>query len=258
VSPAASWADEADSVDTQIPLEATFHWRNAFLPPGIPTVAIRADETAALWNPAGLAFSPVYYLGYAWKGTYQESDLTVSTHFFLTKAAGFGIGYVRDNYSGDSKNMYLLSIAPQVTNFFAVGFTGKWKGGFNFDLGAMVRLGPRISMGFVGRDIRTRDVRRHYWESGIAMMIARGLIIHSDVIVEDGDLRIETAWGGGFQVNLESGLSFGGTVFTDGEGHTIIRGGLRLKMPTKVVEGDYSTSNDDFQTLGFRFSSLSQ
>ena len=47
-------------------LDSTLVYRDAFLPPGVPSIAVRTDETAMLWNPAGLAFSGGYFLGYAW------------------------------------------------------------------------------------------------------------------------------------------------------------------------------------------------
>jgi hypothetical protein len=250
-----------DSVTVDIaPIEASFAWRDAFLPPGVPTVAIRSDETAMLWNPAGMAYSGTYYLGYAWKGTYRkdvtrEYDKEISTHFFLTKARGFAFGYVRDSYSEGEQNMFLFSLAPRISEFFSLGWTGKWKAGFNFDVGTMVRLGPKITLGFVGRDLRERSNTRRYWETGLAVTATRRLLLHYDVIVEDSSWRIATAHGGGFYANLKSGISFGASYFTDGEGNGIIRGSLKLMMPGNVIDSEYSNSTDDYQTLGVRISS---
>ena len=36
-------------------LVESFAWRDTFLPCGIPSVALRTNETAMLWNPAGVA-----------------------------------------------------------------------------------------------------------------------------------------------------------------------------------------------------------
>ena len=57
--------------------------------------------------------------------------------------------------------------------------------------------------------------------------------------------------------SLKSGISFGGSYFTDGEGNSIIRGGLKLMMPSNLLDSEYSNSTDDWQTLGVRLSSRS-
>jgi hypothetical protein len=235
------------------PILSTLTYRDAFLPPGIPSVAMHADETAILWNPAGIAMSGVYYLGYAWKGTYCDGDLAVQSQYVLTKARGFGIGVMRDDYSRGVKTTTLFSLAPPITDKFSVGWTGKWKGGFNFDAGAMLVLGRRISIGFVGRNIRYKEDVRRYWESGLALQAVPGrLTCHFDVIVEDSPWRAETALGGGFNANLDHGILISASYFTDGEGHGISRAGLRLSMPGNTFEGEYTQYTNDYQTMGAR------
>lgn len=243
------------AADPPDPILSTLAYRDAFLPPGAPSVAVHADETAMLWNPAGLAMSGVYYLGYSWKGTYYEDDLQIQSHYALTKAKGFGIGIMRDNYSEGVKTTTLFSLAPPITDYLTLGWTGKWKGGFNFDVGAMLVLERHLALGFVGRNVRYRDDVRRYWEGGLALHAVPGrFTLHFDVIVEDSPWRAETGLGGGINANLESGISVSASYFTDGEGHGIARGGLRLRMPGNIFEGEYTQYTNDFQTLGARLS----
>ena len=127
------------------------------------------------------------------------------------------------------------------------------KGGFNFDVGMMAVLGRYLSVGFVGRNVRYKPDVRRYWESGIALSAVPGrLTCHFDVIVEDSPWRTETGLGGGFNLNLEKGVSITASYFDDGEGHGITRLGLRLKMPSNTLEGEYTQYTNDFQTMGVR------
>jgi hypothetical protein len=240
------------------PLDSSFTFREAFLPPGVPSVALRDDETALLWNPAGIAMSDVYYIGYAWKGTYFEDKRQVATHFFLTKASGFAIGLSRDDYSEGVKNTTYFAVAPKISRSLAVGFTGKWKGAFNFDCGTLLRLGKRISVGFVGRNLRSRENVRRYWEGGVGVYaLRRRLVLFSDVIVEDSPWREATAYGGGFVLKLQPWASVTTSYFTDGQDNEILRATLELVLPRRIIEGEYSTASNDWQTLSGRISTHS-
>jgi hypothetical protein len=64
--------------------------------------------------------------------------------------------------------------------------------------------------------------------------------------------------GGGFNLNLEQGVSVTASYFTDGEGHGITRAGLRLRMPGNTVEGEYTQYTNDFQTMGVRIATRSR
>ena len=247
-------AAESDDGD----LESSFIIREVLLPPGVPSVALRDDETSLLWNPAGIAMSEVYYLGYAWKGTYLDDERQATTHFFLTKARGFGLGFSRDDLTEGVKNTTYFSVAPRVSKSFAIGFTGKWKGGFNFDCGSMVRLGRRISVGFVGRNLRDRKTVRRYWEGGIGVYaVRRRLVIFTDLIFEDSPWREAAAWGGGFVLQLEDWVSVTTSYFTDEEDNDTVRASLGLFLPRRIIEGEYSTATNDWQTLSGRLSTHS-
>jgi hypothetical protein len=246
----------ASDLEEVFPYTLTF--RDAFLPPGAPSVAMHFDETAVLWNPAGIAMSEVYALAYAWKGTYFDDDLKVQSHFLLTKSHGFGLGLRRDNYSRGVKTTTFFSLAPPITKDLAIGWTGKWRGGFNFDAGAMLVLGRRLSVGFVGRNLRERKNVRRYWESGLAAHLSPGrLSCYFDVVVEDSPWREVTALGGGFDAALEHGVSIGFSYFTDGEGHGITRGALKIRMPGNLMEGEYTEYTNNFQTMGLRLTARS-
>jgi hypothetical protein len=239
-------------------LDSSFVFREVMLPPGVPSVALKDDETALLWNPAGIAMSDVYYIGYAWKGTYIDDERQSATHFFLTKARGFGIGLSRDDLSEGVKNTTYFSVAPRVTRNFAIGFTGKWKGGFNFDCGTVMRIAKRISVGFVGRNLREKKNVRRYWETGVALYAVRGrLLLFSDVIVEDSPWRDATAYGGGFILQLQDWSTVTTSYFTDGEDNQTLRTSLQLVLPRRIIEGEYSTASDDWQTLSGRLSTHS-
>jgi hypothetical protein len=236
------------------PLDSTFTYRDAFLPPGIPSVAVHTDESGMIWNPAGLALSNIFYLGYSWKGTYLREHLETSTHFVISKARGFAMGYVRDNYSEGVKNAFLLTLSPRLSNQFAVGWTGKWKGGFNFDVGVMMGVGRHLSLGFVGRNLRYKKNVRRYWESGLGIFPTRRIILTFDVIVEDSAWRKETGFGGAVYANLGRGVAIGTSYFTDGEGNNNIRASLKFRMSRNVIESEYASYTNDWQTVGIRFS----
>ena len=238
-----------------VDLDSTLAYRDAFLPPGIPSVAVRTDETAMLWNPAGLAFSGTYFLGYAWKGSYYKQHQEISTHFFLTKAGGFGIGYTRDNYSRGTKNQYLISLAPNISNSFSVGVTNKWKGAFTLDAGAWLKFGSMGTLAFVWRDLRDTDRDRKTYEAGLAIFPTQRITMHFDVIIEDNSWRKGTTLGGGLYAAVNQSFYVGGSYFKDGDGNGIMRAALKLQMPGNVAEGEYSSSSDDYQTYGIRMTS---
>jgi len=240
-------------------VDSTFTFRDALLPPGVPSVAMRDDETAILWNPAGLAMSRAYYLGYAWKGTYQRDDRQVSTHFILTKARGFGIGIMRDDSAPGTKITTLFSLAPHVTNSFAVGFTGKWKGGFNFDCGLIYRKEPYLSIGLVGRNLRDKENARRYFEGGLAIAASpRRLNLFFDMINEESPWRDALAYGGGLTAKLEYGITTTLSCFTDGQGHETYRASLSFSGGVNVFEGEYSVTTNHWSTVSGRIANRSQ
>jgi len=239
-----------------VDLDSTFAYRDAFLPPGVPSVAVRTDETAMLWNPAGLAFSGAYFLGYAWKGTYYKQHQEISTHFFLTKMGGFGIGYTRDSYSKGTQNQFLISLAPPISKSFSIGVTNKWKGAFNLDAGAWLKFGDMGTLAFVWRDIRETDRDRKAYEAGLAIFPTQRSTLHFDVIIEDNSWRKATTLGGGLYAALSQNFYLGGSYFWDGNGNRIMRVGLKLQMPGNVAEGTLSRYSDDYQTYGIRMTSF--
>jgi hypothetical protein len=241
------------------PIDATFSYRETFLPPGVQSVAMRTDETAILWNPAGLAMSPIYYIGYSWKGTYLKDDRQVESQFLLTKARGFGMGFVRDDYSPHTKTTTLFTLAPHVVDDFAIGFTGKWKGGFNFDCGAMLRVKDRLTLGVVGRNLRERENIRRYLEGGVAITaVPQRLTLFFDVIDEDSPWRDALAYGGGFTARLEYSVNVGASYFYDGDGNKIFRASLSFMSGINVLAGEYSTATNKWYTVGARLASYSQ
>ena len=249
---AASGADQVDQIDS------TFAFRETFLPPGVPSVALRDDETSMLWNPAGLAMSPTYYVGYAWKGVYLGDDRKVATHFILTKARGFGLGFMRDNHSEGTRTTSIFTLAPRIGRTLSVGFTGKWRGGFNFDCGLMYRRPEQLSIGVVGRNLRERKAVRRYVEGGIALTaVPHRLTLFFDVIDEDSPWRDALAYGGGFTARLEYGINTTLSCFDDGQGHQTYRASLNFIGGVNVIEGEYSTSSNDWHTLSGRIASRS-
>jgi hypothetical protein len=233
----------------------TITFREALMPPGPPSVALRDDETAVIWNPAGMALSDIYYVGYAWRGTYFEDDRVVSTHFFLTKAKGFGVGIRRDDWYDDNEVTTFFSLAPHLSKSIGLGWTGKWRSGFNFDAGITVRLGRRIILGGVSRNIRDKEDARKYNEVGIGVSaLARKLTLFFDVVDEDSPWRDELAMGGGFIVRLQYGITMTASYLDDGEDHGTIRVGLKLSG-ARMIEGEYSETTDDYSTLSGRLSS---
>ncbi|MFC1799928.1 hypothetical protein ACFL2Z_03350 [Candidatus Eisenbacteria bacterium] len=241
-----------------VDLDSTLAYRDAFLPPGVPSIAVRTDETAMLWNPAGLAFSGMYFLGYAWKGTYYKQHQEISTHFFLTKAGGFGIGYTRDSYSKGTKNQFLISLAPPISKSFSVGVTNKWKGAYNLDAGAWLKFGNMGTLAFVWRDLRDTDHDRKTYEAGLGIFPTQRVALHFDVIIEDNSWRTGTTIGGGLYAAVSQSFYVGGSYFKDGDGNGIMRAALKLQMPGNVAEGEFSKSSDDYQTYGIRMTSFNQ
>jgi hypothetical protein len=241
------------------PIDGSLSFRDTFLPPGPPSVAMRTDETSMLWNPAGLAMSDAYFVGYAWKGTYLEDDRQVVTHFLGTKSRGFGFGLTWDDLTRKNRLASIFTLAPKVTNHVAIGFTGKWRAGFNFDCGLMVRaVSNRVSVGFVTRNLReTKNVKR-YIEEGIAVTpIRHRLTVSFDVINEESDFRDALAYGGGIYARLQYGIDAGVSYFTDGQGHDTIRASLSLMSGVNIIEGEYSSSGDHWTTLSGRLAYIS-
>ena len=240
-------------------IDSSFAFRETFLPPGPPSVAMRLDETAILWNPAGLAFSNLYSVGYAWKGIYREDQRTCATQFFLTKARGVGFGFLRDDLKEGVKTTALLSLAPRVSHNLSLGFTGKWRGGFNFDCGAMIKLGRRTLIGVVARNLRKKENIRRYWEGGIRIVLAKDrLIAFGNVVNEDSPWRKSTSYGGGFYVKLDNSMRSFISYTDDGCGHTIFKASLEISAGDAMIEGSYSQSSDDWVTISVRLSNWSR
>jgi hypothetical protein len=236
-------------------LVSSYAWRDTFLPSGIPSVALRTNETSILWNPAGVAMGNPYSAGYAYTAVYSGDSKATGTHFILTNMRGLGFGFTRDNIGEGTKTRMLLNVSPRFSRSFALGWTGKWRGAFNFDVGAMMRVRNRLSLGFVGRDLRETKEARTYYEAGIALIISpRAFGIFYDTVIEDNIYRKATAHGGGIYVGFEGSVFFIGTLTNDGEGHTYFRFVLQLYSPSGLLEGAYMNATDDFTSLGGRFS----
>jgi hypothetical protein len=247
-APAAALAVDSTLVES-------FAWRDTFLPCGIPSVALRTNETAMLWNPAGVALGSPFSAGYAYTAVYAGDDKATGTHFALTNTRGLGFGFTRDNIGDGTRTRMLFTVAPRFSPVLGVGWTGKWRGGFNFDVGMAMRIRNRISLGFVGRDLRETREARTYYEAGIALIISpRKFGLFYDAIIEDNEYRKATAHTGGIYVGFEGSVFFIGTLTDDGEGHTYFRFILQLYSPSGLLEGSYMTSNADFKSLSGRFS----
>ncbi len=236
-------------------LVESYAWRETFLPCGIPSVALRTNETAMLWNPAGVAMGSDFSAGYAYTAVYSGDEKAAGTHFVLTNARGLGFGFTKDNIGEGTRTRMLFTVAPRFSRAFAVGWTGKWRGAFNFDVGAVMRIRDKISLGFVGRDLRETRRARTYYEAGIAAILSPSKFgLFYDVIIEDNEYRKATAQGGGLYVGFEGSVFFVGTLTYDGEGHTYLRFNLQLYSPSGLAEGAYMTSSDGFKSLSGRFS----
>lgn len=253
--PTALLADDSLEVDTRVPLHESFAWRETFLPPGVPSVALRTNETAILWNPAGIAMGSRYSAGYAYTAVYSGDSRETGTHYILTNTSGLGFGVTKDNIGDGTRTRMLFTVAPRFSDQIAVGWTGKWRGAFNFDVGAMLRLQNLLSLGFVGRDLRETQDARTYYETGAAWLISPNKFgVFYDVIIEDNTYRKATAHGGGFYVGFDDQVFFMGTLHTDGDGNTFFRFMLQLYSPTGLLEGSYMNSSNDFKALSGRFS----
>jgi hypothetical protein len=236
-------------------LVSSYAWRDTFLPSGLPSVALRTNETSILWNPAGIAMGSRYSAGYGYTAVYAGEDRETGTHFILTNTSGLGFGFTKDNIGDGTRTRMLLAVAPRFSDALALGWTGKWRGTFNFDVGMMIRVANRLSLGFVGRDLRETEEARTYYEAGIALIISpRQFGMFYDAVVEDNAYREATAHGGGIYVGFENSVFFIGTLTYDGEGHTYFRFTLQLYSPNGLLEGAYMTATDDFTSLGGRFS----
>jgi hypothetical protein len=236
-------------------LVESFAWRDTFLPCGLPSVALRTNETAILWNPAGIAMGNSYSAGYAYTAVYSGEERKTGTHFVLSNTRGLGFGLTKDDIGEGTKTRILFAVAPRFSHRISVGWTGKWRGRFNFDVGAMLRIKEHISLGFVGRDLRdTRDARTYY-ESGIALLVSPSKFgLFYDVIVEDNIYRKATAHGGGLYIGFENQVFFMAALTADGEGSTYLRFVLQLFSPGGLLEGSYMESSNDYKSLSGRFS----
>ena len=253
IAPAAAAPGTALAVDSSF--VASYAWRDTFLPCGIPSVALRTNETAMLWNPAGVALGSAFSAGYAYTAVYEGDDKASGTHFALTNTRGLGFGFTRDTIGDGTRTRMLLTVAPRFSQVFAVGWTGKWRGAFNFDVGAVMRIKNRVSLGFVGRDLRETKQARTYYEAGIAVIVSPSKFgMFYDAIIEDNEYRNATAHSGGIYVGFEGSVFFVGTLTDDGEGHTYFRFNLQLYSPGGLLDGGYMTSNAGFTSLGGRFS----
>lgn len=235
-------------------LVASYAWRDTFLPCGVPSVALRTNETSILWNPAGVSMGNSYSAGYAYTAVYSGDSKETGTHFILSNTKGLGFGFTRDNIGDGTRTRMLLTVSPRFSDAFALGWTGKWRGAFNFDVGAIMRIRNIISLGFVGRDLRNTREARTYYEAGIALIASPGKFgAFYDTVIEDNIYRKATAHGGGIYLGFESSVFLIGTLTSDGEGHTYFRFTLQLYSPSGLLEGAYMTS-PDFNSLGGRFS----
>ena len=239
-------------------IDSTFASREIQLPPGVPSITLRTDETAMLWNPAGIAMSNTYFLGYAWKGTYGGDDLKVISQFFLAKSKGFGLGIMHDSHSRGKKNTYLVTIAPPVSGNFALGFTGKWGGGFNFDCGAMATLRRHLILALVGRNLRSKTDARRYLEAGVALTIHRSrLTFFFDFINEDSKWQKASTYGGGLVARLTRTVAASISYFVDSNDVGAVRTTLRIYLSPNSVDGEYSVFSDDWSVIGGRIASHS-
>jgi opacity protein-like surface antigen len=234
--------------------EESFAFREAFLPPGVPSVALRNDETSMLWNPAGIGFQKTYYVGYSWKGTYHEKQRYVSSHFFLSKGNSFAFGYANDDYKESNRSRFLATLAPSWSRFFSVGVTGKWNGGFNYDLGAIIMPVRRMSIGLVARDVRDTPEARHYYEGGLGIAaVPSKFIVFFDVIYEDSKWRKATAWGGGFLSRPWQWFEISMSYFDDGTGRGVYRATAGLPL-SRIIQSEYAQTTDDWNTRSIRLS----
>jgi hypothetical protein len=236
-------------------LVSSYAWRDTFLPCGLPSVSLRTNETAILWNPAGIAMGNAHSVGYAYTAVYSGDSKETGTHFMLTNTRGLGFGLTRDNIGDGTRTRMLLAVAPRFSDAISVGWTGKWRGGFNFDVGAMMKIGNRLSLGFVGRDLRDSHDARTYYETGIALVASPSKFgVFYDAVIEDNLYRKATAHGGGFYLGFESSAFFICSLTSDGEGNTYFKFILQLYSPNGLLEGSYATSSNDFKSLSGRFS----
>jgi hypothetical protein len=236
-------------------LVSSYAWRDTFLPCGLPSVSLRTNETSILWNPAGIPMGNAYSVGYAYTAVYSGDNKETGTHFVLTNTSGLGFGFTRDNIGEGTRMRMLLAVAPRFSRAISMGWTGKWRGGFNFDVGAMMRIGDRVSLGFVGRDLRDTEDARTYYEAGIGLRVTpQKFGVFFDTVIEDNAYRRATARGGGFYLGFEKSVFFIGSLTYDGEGNTYFKFILQLYSPGGLLEGSYGTSSNDFKSLGGRVS----
>lgn len=241
------------------PIDSTGFFRDLYLPPGLPSVALQIDENAILWNPSGIGMSQAYYIGYAWKGIYRQGKKQATNHFFLTKSRGFGFGFMHDSHSVGVKTTTLLSISPPVSSRFSIGFTAKWRGGFNFDCGATAVPMQAIRIAAVGRNLRDDSGSPRYIEAGLAAGMASGKVtIFADVIFEETDVRQSTTYGGGIVTNWGHGFITGISFFADKNRISMIRAGIRFHANPNIIDGEYWKSSDRWSSLSAKISYQSQ
>jgi hypothetical protein len=99
---------------------------------------------------------------------------------------------------------------------------------------------------------------RRYYEGGIALSAISGrLALFFDGIREDSPWRETTGYGGGVLLYLEHGISVSASYFDDGDGNDIVRASLKFLMSSRIIEGEYSQTSDDWETLSARIATKS-
>lgn len=240
-------------------IDSTGFFRDLYLPPGLPSVALQIDENAIIWNPSAIGLSQRYYIGYAWKGIYRQGKKVATNHFFLTKSRGLGFGFMHDSHSVGVKTTTLLSIAPPVSSRFSIGFTGRWRGGFNFDFGATAVPMQRIRVAIVGRNLRQDRSSQRYIEAGLAgAAISSKVTVFADVIFEETDLRKTTTYGGGIVTNWGHGFTTSLAFLVDQDHVSVIKAGIRFHSNPNIIEGEYWKSSNRWSSLSARISYESQ
>jgi hypothetical protein len=79
-------------------------------------------------------------VGYAYTAVYSGDNKETGTHFVLTNTSGLGFGFTRDNIGEGTRMRMLLAVAPRFSLTRSMGWNGKWRGGYNYDVGAVMRI----------------------------------------------------------------------------------------------------------------------
>jgi hypothetical protein len=174
----------------------------------------------------------------------------------LAKIKQLGMGVVFDEHAEGTKTTALLSLSHRFLDDFSLGVTGKWRGGFNFDCGGMMKLkGERVSIGLAARNLRNDPDTGKYLEGGVAtFVVPERLVLFCDVIHEDGPWRYETGGGCGISGRLEHGFLVTVAYFMDGTGDSIVRASLGWFGSHRLLEGEYAAAADGWDALSIRLS----